>query len=110
MQKNAAKLTLAAFRKIVPGMSSYSKIHKFCTESGTVIQDESISVKEYLDLEIQGDSGTIVEEPAKSDEEGEIPEELNERTTVSNPPVNTSAEHSAASIEGIKLYFKSTTF
>ncbi|PSK46444.1 hypothetical protein B9Z65_5412 [Elsinoe australis] len=110
VQKDAAKLTLAAFHKIVPGMSSYSKIHKFCTESGTIIQDESISVKEHLDLEIQGDSGTIVEEPAKFDEEGEIPEELNERTAVPNPPVKSSAEHSAASVKGIKLYFKSTTF
>lgn len=32
-------------------MSSYTRIHKFCTADGTVIYDETISFASYLELE-----------------------------------------------------------
>ncbi|KAF5020573.1 hypothetical protein F66182_7405 [Fusarium sp. NRRL 66182] len=50
-RKDAESLTLAALRKLVPHMSRYPLIDKFCTPSGTLIDDETISIIEYLALE-----------------------------------------------------------
>jgi hypothetical protein len=44
-------LTMAGLRKLVPGMSRYTNIDKFCTPSGTSIDDEAISFLDYLNLE-----------------------------------------------------------
>ena len=43
--------TLAALRKLAPGMSRYPMLEKFCTASGTLIDDESISLADYYTLE-----------------------------------------------------------
>ncbi|KAF2448944.1 hypothetical protein P171DRAFT_509315 [Karstenula rhodostoma CBS 690.94] len=51
---DAGTLSLAGLRKLVPQMSRYPSIEKFCTQSGTLIDDEAISFSEYLGLE--GDS------------------------------------------------------
>jgi hypothetical protein len=50
--KYAGDLTLGYMRKIVPGMSSFSKLHKFCTASGIPVTDESRSVEDYLSLDL----------------------------------------------------------
>ena len=50
--KYAGDLTLGYMRKIVPGMSSFSKLHKFCTATGIPVTDESRSVEEYLSLDL----------------------------------------------------------
>lgn len=47
----AETLTMAALRKLVPEMSRYPSIDKFCTPSGTLIDDEAISIIDYLALE-----------------------------------------------------------
>ncbi|KXJ88991.1 hypothetical protein Micbo1qcDRAFT_206580 [Microdochium bolleyi] len=48
----AEGLTMAALRKLVPEMSRYPLIDKFCTPSGTLIDDEAISILDYLALEV----------------------------------------------------------
>lgn len=48
---DAGTLTMAGLRKLVPHMSRFPNLEKFCTPSGTLIDDESISFAEYLALE-----------------------------------------------------------
>ena len=44
-------LTLAGLRKLVPHMSRFPSLQRFCTASGTLIDDEAITLSEYLALE-----------------------------------------------------------
>ena len=44
-------LTLAGLRKLVPGMSRFAALEKFCTPSGVLVDDEGISFLDYLKLE-----------------------------------------------------------
>ncbi|MCJ1390225.1 hypothetical protein MMC18_003083 [Xylographa bjoerkii] len=48
---DAGTLTMAGLRKLVPQMSRYPSLERFCTPSGTLIDDEAISFTEYLVLE-----------------------------------------------------------
>jgi hypothetical protein len=41
-----------AFVESITGMSSFSRIHRFCTANGTVLSDETISLDDYLALDI----------------------------------------------------------
>jgi hypothetical protein len=43
---------LEAIVKSITGMSSFSRIHRFCTANGTVLSDETISLDDYLALDI----------------------------------------------------------
>lgn len=67
----AASMTLAGLRKLVSAMSSYSSVHKFCTSSGTTIEDEQLNLAEYLALEpVAASSNTS---PASSADSISIP-------------------------------------
>lgn len=48
---DARSLNLKALRALISGMSSRSSVHKFCTASGTTIEDDTISFEDYLNLD-----------------------------------------------------------
>ncbi|KAF4340765.1 hypothetical protein FBEOM_5326 [Fusarium beomiforme] len=47
----ARDLTLAALRKMIPDMSRYTRSDKFCTSKGVFVDDESITITEYLAID-----------------------------------------------------------
>ncbi|KAK6526470.1 hypothetical protein TWF694_005056 [Orbilia ellipsospora] len=51
-----SNMTLSGLRKRIPNMSSLKKIHRFCTQNGTSIDDESLTISDYLNQESQSDS------------------------------------------------------
>lgn len=63
-RKDVESMTLAALRKIVPQMSRYASIEKFCTPSGTLLDDESISIVEYLQVEGAEDAASTTGTPS----------------------------------------------
>ncbi|KAH7118725.1 hypothetical protein B0J11DRAFT_582534 [Dendryphion nanum] len=76
-------MTLAGLRKLIPGMSSYSAVHMFCTPSGATVTDEKILIPDYL-----------VMEPAETTETTEKDKEKPKPTT------------STASPQSFKIYYK----
>ncbi|KAK6508955.1 hypothetical protein TWF481_003723 [Arthrobotrys musiformis] len=60
------KMTLAGLRKRVSGMSAYPRVHRFCTPAGTTVEDESLTVADYLSQESADD-------PAASSENKSTP-------------------------------------
>ncbi|KAI7161520.1 hypothetical protein KC349_g2699 [Hortaea werneckii] len=48
---DASGLALAVIRKLIPAMSRFRGIHKFCTESGVVVEDETLCLGDYLAIE-----------------------------------------------------------
>ncbi|KAK5110589.1 hypothetical protein LTR85_000989 [Meristemomyces frigidus] len=54
---DASFLSLQTIRKLIPAMSRFGHIHKFCTQSGLVLEDESLRLGDYLAIEPEGESG-----------------------------------------------------
>lgn len=48
---DASGLPLSVIRKLIPAMSRFRGIHKFCTESGVVVEDETLCLGDYLAIE-----------------------------------------------------------
>ncbi|KAI6791601.1 hypothetical protein KC363_g3337 [Hortaea werneckii] len=48
---DASGLPLSVIRKLIPAMSRFRGIHKFCTESGVVMEDETLCLGDYLAIE-----------------------------------------------------------
>ncbi|KAI7365466.1 hypothetical protein KC354_g4884 [Hortaea werneckii] len=48
---DASGLPLSVIRKLIPAMSRFRGIHKFCTESGVVMGDETLCLGDYLAIE-----------------------------------------------------------
>ncbi|RMY73288.1 hypothetical protein D0863_03958 [Hortaea werneckii] len=48
---DASGLALSVIRRLIPAMSRFRGIHKFCTESGVVVEDETLCLGDYLAIE-----------------------------------------------------------
>ena len=101
------KQCLADFDMILD-MSSFSRIHKFCTSEGVLLSDERISLDEYLALDVQDE-----EEPAQAASK-EAPATTLEKGAVAAGDVSTrttraAAESKVSAVPRLNLYYRSTS-
>ncbi|KAK6541560.1 hypothetical protein TWF694_007365 [Orbilia ellipsospora] len=59
-----AQMTLAGLRKRVTGMSAHTRVHRFCTPTGTTVEDESLTLTDYLNQETEEETSPAKESKA----------------------------------------------